>query len=499
MLAPSKFYSRPQDGISTRSNLRASTADGAAFGVMVGLGETFLAAFALAIGMSEVAAGLVSSLPLLAGGLLQLISLWAVRVVGSEKRWVIACATLQGLAFLPLVVAAYYGSLPLGALLLIASVYWACGLASGPAWNTWMQGIVPARLRATYFARRTRASQLTTFVSFLSGGLLLEWARRSGTELTTFAMLFLCAGMFRLISVACLMRHHARSDSDLRSSRRLKVSGFEAPTLKAPPALPAVSAVDLSSTGRRLLVYLVVVQGMVQISGPYFTPFMLEQLDYSYGQFVILTAVAFAAKGVALALWASLARRRGAAWLLWVGGCGIAPMSLLWVVSQNFAWLIVVQIFSGALWAAYELGFFLLFFETLPIRQRTKMLTLYNFGNTFAWCGGSLIGATLLSYFGASHGAYMLLFTLSSVGRILAIGLLMRTLPIRIPIRIPVVGIGMRMHGLRPNGGGVDVPILPSIPLNAAEANPPAKLVGDEATADPTAELERMLHPAAAS
>ncbi|WP_164104070.1 MFS transporter [Candidatus Laterigemmans baculatus] len=477
MLAPSKIYRRPQDGISTRSNLRASTADGAAFGVMVGLGETFLAAFALAVGMSEVAAGLVSSLPLLAGGLLQLVSLWAVRLVGSEKRWVIACATLQGLAFVPLVIAACYGSIPLAALLLIASVYWGCGLASGPAWNTWMQGIVPARLRATYFARRTRASQLTTFVSFLLGGLLLEWARRSGTELTTFALLFLGAGLFRLISVACLVRHHALPPGDRqplappRTALSLRETAAAGGQARASAASATLSASEFSATGRRLLVYLVVVQGMVQISGPYFTPFMLEQLDYSYSQFVTLTAVAFAAKGVALAVWASLARRRGAAWLLWVGGCGIAPMSLLWVVSQNFFWLVAVQIFSGALWAAYELGFFLLFFETLPLRARTKMLTLYNLGNTFAWCGGSLVGAALLSHFGASHGAYMLLFTLSSVGRILAIGLLMRTLPIRLPIRIPVVGIGIRMHGVRPGGSGVDVPILPSIP---ATPNMPA-------------------------
>ncbi len=63
----------------TRSNLRASTADGAAYGVMVGSGETYIAAFALAVGLSEVSAGLVSSVPLLAGGILQMISLRAVK------------------------------------------------------------------------------------------------------------------------------------------------------------------------------------------------------------------------------------------------------------------------------------------------------------------------------------------------------------------------------------------------------------------------------------
>src|SRR6056297_3542830 len=101
MLVPIKFFRDPRAGRSLRSNLRSSTGDGAAFGVMVGVGETYFPAFALAIGLGEVAAGLISSLPMLAGGILQLVSLRAVSWLGSEKRWVLVCAAVQGLAFVP--------------------------------------------------------------------------------------------------------------------------------------------------------------------------------------------------------------------------------------------------------------------------------------------------------------------------------------------------------------------------------------------------------------
>lgn len=473
MLAPSKTFSRSSRPVGTRANLRASSGDGAAFGAMVGIGETFFAAFALSVGLGEVASGLVASLPLLAGGLLQLISPRAVLLVGSEKRWVVGCAALQSLTFIPLVVAAAYGSISLGALLLIASLYWACGLASGPAWNTWMQSVVPSRLRANYFASRTRASQLTTFVSFVAGGLVLEWARGSGSELVAFALLFGGAAAFRMLSVVYLTRHHSLIDPHRRDGQT-RWRGGEAAGLTAELDASLASIDDIAPLGRRLLAYLVVMQGMVQIAGPYFAPFMLEKLQYSYGHFVALLAVAFAAKAIAFPIWASLARRRSAGWLLWVGGCGIIPGSILWVVSQNFFWLIGVQIVSGALWAAYELGFFLLFFEMLPIRQRTRMLTLYNFANTLAWCGGSLVGAGILAYCGASHGAYMLLFALSSLGRGAAVVLLIRAVPLRtplwapVPLRSTVRTFSIRVLGLRANGGGVDIPILPGPPAPAA-------------------------------
>ncbi len=134
-----------------RHNLGRSMGDAASFGVMVGLGETYLPAFALAMGMGEATSGLVASLPVVAGGVMQLVSLRAMKFFGNEQRWVVICATIQALSFIPLILAALYGSIALPLLLLIASVYWASGLASGPAWNTWMDSIVPVGVRARYF------------------------------------------------------------------------------------------------------------------------------------------------------------------------------------------------------------------------------------------------------------------------------------------------------------------------------------------------------------
>ena len=60
----------------------------------------------------ETLSGLVASVPMMAGALLQLASPVAVRKLGSHRRWVIVCATCQALSFIPLVAAAVVGYLP---------------------------------------------------------------------------------------------------------------------------------------------------------------------------------------------------------------------------------------------------------------------------------------------------------------------------------------------------------------------------------------------------
>jgi MFS family permease len=439
---------------SVRRNLKASMIDGAAFGGMVGIGETYLAAFALAIGVSEVSAGLIASVPMVAGGLLQLISPRAVQKIGSEKRWILVCSTIQALTFASLVVAAMAGTISLVALFCIVAIYWGSGLATGPAWNVWIEAMVPIGVRVRYFAARSRFAQLTTLAGFLLGGGLLALGERWDVEIQSYAVMFLLAGILRLISVYWLAQHQPVT---------------RPASVPADAVHPAFSTVGKGASnghgshharfqGAGLLFFLVLLQGMVQLAGPFFTPFMLKEVGFSYIQFVSLISMGFIAKVVSLSMWGHVTKRYNARTLLWIGAVGVVPMSSLWIVSQHFVWLLLVQVFSGIVWAAYELGFFLMFFEVLPQRRRAKMLTIYNFANTLAIFCGAMAGGWILHAFGASTEGYLAIFGLSSAGRMLALFVLAGT-----SLKaIPVLEIGVRVLGLRPGSGSVDTPVLPS-------------------------------------
>ncbi|HEX2518298.1 MAG TPA: hypothetical protein VHK04_02020, partial [Castellaniella sp.] len=189
-----------------RKDLRANLGDGLGFSLMVGMGETYLPAFALALGMGEVVSGLVASVPMMAGALLQLASPAAVRKLGSHRRWVVVCATCQALSFVPLVIAALVGRLPGFWVFAIATLYWGAGLATGPAWNTWMEGLIPRALRPRFFAYRTRLTQIGLVTGLLAGGAALQFGKAQGEPLLAFALLFAIACASRCASVFFLSR-----------------------------------------------------------------------------------------------------------------------------------------------------------------------------------------------------------------------------------------------------------------------------------------------------
>jgi MFS family permease len=209
----------------------------------------------------------------------------------------------------------------------------------------------------------------------------------------------------------------------------------------------------------RLLAYLLTVQTAAQIAGPYFTPYMLHTLQFSYVEYAALIAVSFAVRIAVLPALGRLAHRCGPQTLLWIGGVGIVPMSGLWLFSDQFAYLVAVQVVAGLAWGAYELAMFLLFFETIDARERTSVLTTFNLANSLAMVAGSFLGAGLLAVWGKSAETYLALFGLSSLARAATIVLLAR-LP---KVALEAQAIATRTVGLRATDGSLDEPILPSL------------------------------------
>ncbi len=385
-----------------RDDLRASVVDGASFSVMVGIGETYLPAFVLALGMGEIAAGLIVSLPLLLGAFLQLISPRAVTRLKSNRRWVVICVLLQAGSFIPMIIAAACGGAPPVVIYLAAALYWGAGLGAGPAWNTWMESIVPRYVRAPFFAWRSRLSQAGVLVGFVVGGFSLQYGKSLDRSLSAFACIFAVAAACRFISARFLSE---QSESPLAFGNQRSVTVAE------------LWRRIVAGGSERMLLYFLAVQVAVQISGPYFTPYMLKQLQISYVDFVALLATSFIAKIVALPACGRFAFRFGARRLVWVGGLGIIPVSGLWLYADSFMQLVAIQFLAGVVWAAYELAMFLLFFETVRQDERTSILTTYNLGNAIALVIGSLIGGSVLKYLGQCPEAYLFLFSLSSTAR----------------------------------------------------------------------------------
>ncbi|HTN01091.1 MAG TPA: MFS transporter, partial [Planctomycetaceae bacterium] len=443
-VVPDAVFPDSEESPSLRRSLRCSVVDGTSYGLMVGIGETYLQAFVLAIGLGEVFAGMIASVPLLAGSLLQLVSPTAIRMLRSHKRWIVICATIQACSFVPLIVAAILGEISPLWVLTVASVYWGASLATGPAWNTWMGTLVPRPLRARFFAMRTRLAQATTLMGFLIGGFALQAGQGHESKVLIFAALFTAACVSRVVSVIAL--------------------ATQAEPVPIPAGMRFLTLrqqwhrFTTASIGR-LLVFIVAMQCGVYVAGPYFAPYMLREMEMSYTGFAILLGVSFVSKFFCLPFWGRVAHRAGAQRLLWIGSVGIIPLAAGWVVSDNFVWLICLQLVAGAAWGAYELAMMLMFFETIPEEERTSILTLYNVANATAIVLGSLIGAAVLKVVGVGVAGYMGVYIASTVLRAASL-LLLRRVP---SMTVTNAIMPLRTLAVRPMGT-VDAPLLPAFP-----------------------------------
>jgi MFS family permease len=419
-------HPRQKSSSRLRRDLWVSNADGTAYSVMVGCGEIYFPAFALALGLGPVAAGLMASLPVLIAAIVQLVTPLAVARLGSNRNWVIGCTTVQSLSFVPLVWWAIRGNATFVELILAASVYWSAGMAGSPAWNSWMGALIPSQVRAVYFAQRNRLGQLATLIGFVMAGLLLQVADRSGLSLQAFAALFTVAGASRVVSTLCLVAcrevPHRDRDGDAAPD--------ETPAARKPGhplhhLRRTLAAIAVSPAGA-LLAYLWALAFAAQFSAPYFTPYMLDDRGFSYLSYMLVIGVGLFSKAAAMPAFGRLVTRIGSVRLLRIGGVAIIPLSALWLVSAEVGYLVGVQVVAGVAWASYELAAALLFFDAVQHRQRTGVVTIHNLGLSIATLSGAAAGGATLRWLGENQAAYLTIFVISSLLRILTLPLLRR-------------------------------------------------------------------------
>ena len=453
--APSSSTCVPRPPTRLRKDLHACTGDGLTYSVMFGTGETFFAAFALALGFSDVVSGLVVALPPLAGAILQLGSPWAVRKVQSPQRWIILCATVQALSFVPLIVGAVLGELPVGILFFVACLYWTVNLGAAAPWNTWVGLIFPERIRARYFSWRNRWCQASIFAGLMGAGAILTPLEKHGHTLWAFAIIFTVAALARASSIYYL-------------KRQADPPNF--PTATQPIKLHHVA----TKFGRRpdatLIAFLIVMQLGVQVGQPYLNPFMLSELALGPSWYLALVATGFAAKAATFPLWGWCADKLGARRVLVASAVGVALLALPWLFIRDPWLLLATQVFAGAVWGAYELCTFLLLLETIPAERRTAAMSGFYLLNAIAMVAGGLLGAYFLSRENSANG-YATVFTLSTALRMSAL-LIIPFIHAEVlhPFRIILAPFGGRM-----GVGGVMAPVLSAMsedPVN--EKAPPS-------------------------
>ncbi len=394
---PDRPYSEDPE---TEASLRHSIRDAAAFSVMVGSVETYFSAFAIFLKASAGQVALIATLPNLVGSVGHLVSAWMGHRRNDRLPLILGGARLQAAILLPTVLLPLlFPAYAVPILLVCLSLYYGASHFISPQWMSLMGELVPAHCRGRFFAHRTALVQITTFLTLCLAGLLLHGAERLGMTAWGFGALFVVAIIARLASahhLGCMREPnpHAASVEAVHDLRWLWQPAYR-------PAL-------------RFSLYFVLTNAAVGVSAPFFAVYMLQDLQFTYLQFMASTGISVLVQFLTLQQWGRIGDAMGNRLVLRVTGSIIPFLPMLWVFSGDFWYLLVLQMMSGFAWGGFSLAAGNILYELVPRERRATYQALQGVVLTSGVFLGSMLGVLVTQALPVEVAAGSVSFTLSS-------------------------------------------------------------------------------------
>lgn len=357
----------------TQRNQRYSYLDAIFFSLMVALSESYLPAYLMAEGAGKFSAGLIQVIPLFLASISSaLLIKFLLRRVHFPKSMILVFAFIQLISVICLGLVSHFLTKQIELIFALTSLYWFAALTAGPFWNIWADRVFDEANRSQFLSVRAFVSQISLAAGLIFGSYLLN-ARLQWPLFSGFTLLFSLAAVARLLSLYFLSR-------------------IDNVTISYPkPFEGQLTQLSAKSVFMFLLVYFTA----VFTAAPYFSPYMLEVLKLDYPSYGWLMASSIIGKILGVAVTPLLTKRVKYNTLLL--GCllSIAVTPALWSFTQNFFFLVQLQLFGGFMWAVFELTFLLWMFETNDPHKKRILLIWFSFFNAFGMVLGCLIAYPL--------------------------------------------------------------------------------------------------------
>ena len=399
-------------------SLDSSVKDGSFYSVMTGFGDTYLVPFALRLGATNQEIGLLAALPQLASSVSQQISARLTEKYGLRKKTMVAGAFLQGATWLPILLAPFlFPETPVSFVILFAGFYAFFASFAALPWASLMGDLVPAESRGAFFGKRNEITGFAALVSSAVAGAVLGMfdsprvvAVAAGTPvplwLLGFCAIFSLAFLARMVSVYFLTK--------------MAEPDYSPPKEKGPGFFAFIKTIRRNDFGVFTL-YAAGTQFATYVASPFFTVYVLKELDFDYATFAAFTAAMAFVQFVSMPYWGRLADRYGVKTVLGVSGALIPVIPFLWLFSENATYLVLLNAFAGFAWAGFNLLTFNYVLDATEPATRPRFMAHYSMVNNAALFFGSLAGGLLAAYFSDKQLLWMdgllLLFLLSGVLR----------------------------------------------------------------------------------
>lgn len=385
---------------STRRNLRWFFLDGVFASAGDSIPITFFTLYLVALGASDQQVGVYSSLTNLAGALFLFPGVMLVERFGRRHGWTVVFGGIIGRLFLlgfALLPFWFSGRELILVLIAFAVARPISGNLAFPAWMSLTADLVPLEGRGRYFGVRGFAATVATMtVVFFAGKWITLLGSPQGYQWVLLLSFIL--GMVSTFSFAKIRDPRP----DHRTSKALSPRSIYE-DLRASPlfvALCSASAIWNFS---------------INISGPFYAVYMVNNLGFSAAMIGNVTIAMSLAKLLTQRKAGEYADKLGSR-ILQVAVMFLMPLlSLSWVFISQYRQVLVVNVFSGILWGAYELVSFNVLLEMLPQERQARYSAIFQVVVMLSFSIGAITGAYILGAW-----SYRGVFIATTIGRWIA-------------------------------------------------------------------------------
>lgn len=396
-----------------KQSLKNSFMDGVFCSAMIGFTEQYITPFAVALKATSAQIGMLTAFPNLVASLVQLKSADVTEHLKSRMRIIRIFVFLHALMYLPIFL------IPLifktdRALWLILFVTLATSFNAfpTPAWVSLMSDHIPRSGRGKYFGWRNRLlGMITVTCAFLAGFILNIFGKNT---LEGFMVIIGLAFISRVISWYFLSKMY---EPPIRVTKEHYFTFWD-----------FVKRIKESNFAK-FVFYVASISFSVSISGPFFAVFMLRDLRLSYATYTVIVTSATIATLLTMSIWGRHADIVGNMKVIRFTSFFIPVIPMLWLLSQNVYYLIIIQLFAGFVWAGYNLSVFNFLYDAVSPEKRTRCSAYFNVINGMAICCGALLGGFLAKMMPPILGYRLLaLFLLSGILRAIFSAILLPTI-----------------------------------------------------------------------
>jgi MFS family permease len=387
-----------------KKSLRKSIFDGSAYSVMLGLTQNYITPYALTMKATTQQIGLLTSVPNFTMAAAQFAAPAFSERIGSRKGFILPMVLMHALMWLPVLLVPYlFHTHQVWWLIAFMTLSTAFDSAVNPAWGSLMADLVPTQMRGRYFGLRNR---ITAFVSmafsYAAGGIL---QLLTGNTNLAFTIIFVGAMASRLVSFYFLSKMY--EPLSLATQRRGHDSMLK-------------MARGLFSTNIGIfIVFCALMNFATTVAGPFFSPYMLRDLNLSYIVYTALNSAAGLATVGFMTWWGKRIDRAGSIKVLKITSLFVPFVPLGWLPSHSLWWLTIMQVFSGFAWAGFQLSSGVFIFDAAPPQNRTRYIAVYNSLIYLGVSLGALVGGVVTPLLPPIMGSsFLSIFAVSGAARL---------------------------------------------------------------------------------